>query len=122
MVVSGQAATTYDPGTMDHGKIYFWQIVAWDDNGARTTGPIWSFSTEQLIPRPPNIPDTPHGTMLAWVHRTYEFDTETIDPGGDQVYYKWDWGDGTFSDWIGPFNSGMEATATHSWSKKDVFV
>lgn len=32
--------------------------------------------------------------------------------------YKWDWGDGNQSDWLGPFDSGAQATAEKSWSVK----
>ena len=24
---------------------YYWQIVAWDSNGASTVGPLWDFTT-----------------------------------------------------------------------------
>lgn len=34
------------------------------------------------------------------------------------MYYLWDWGDGTFSDWIGPQNPSEITTASHSWDKK----
>lgn len=27
----------------------------------------------------------------------------------------WDWGDGTHSDWLGPYNSGDMASGNHSW-------
>ncbi|GAI41845.1 unnamed protein product, partial [marine sediment metagenome] len=39
------------------------------------------------------------------------------DSDGDQVYYKWDWGDGSYSDWLGPYASGDETSATHTWSQ-----
>jgi hypothetical protein len=29
----------------------------------------------------------------------------------------WDWGDGNFSAWLGPFDSGTIATTNYSWSK-----
>jgi PKD repeat protein len=33
------------------------------------------------------------------------------------LYYKWDWGDGTYSDWIGPANSGQTHVWYHDWSQ-----
>ena len=30
----------------------------------------------------------------------------------------WDWGDGTFSEWLGPYNSGEECIGKKSWSDK----
>ncbi len=42
--------TTYDPGTLDTLTTYYWQIIAWDNYGASTPGPIWQFTTEDAIP------------------------------------------------------------------------
>jgi hypothetical protein len=36
---------TYDPGILNGGTQYYWQIVAYDNYGAWTEGPIWSFTT-----------------------------------------------------------------------------
>lgn len=40
-----QTAVSYDPGTLSADTTYYWQIVAFDNRGASTSGPIWSFST-----------------------------------------------------------------------------
>lgn len=40
------------------------------------------------------------------------------DPEGDQTYYMIDWGDGTSSGWIGPFNSGEIVSISHVWSEE----
>ncbi len=45
LVSDDQAGTTYDPGTLDYNTIYYWKIVATDNNGASTTGSVWSFTT-----------------------------------------------------------------------------
>jgi len=39
----------------------------------------------------------------------------SIDPEGDQVYYKFSWGDNTESEWVGPYESGGECTASHKY-------
>jgi hypothetical protein len=51
----------------------------------------------------------------------YEYIVSTTDPEGEDVYYKIDWGDGTYSDWIGPNASGEEATVKHTWTSDATF-
>jgi uncharacterized protein (TIGR02145 family) len=45
-VSSGQTQTTYDPGALNHSTTYYWKILAHDDHGNGTPGPVWSFATE----------------------------------------------------------------------------
>jgi hypothetical protein len=35
-----------DPGTLDEGAYYYWQVVARDGRGAVTPGPVWRFATQ----------------------------------------------------------------------------
>jgi hypothetical protein len=69
----------------------------------------------------PNKPSAPAGPTMGTLETPYTYTTSTTDPDGDQVYYMWDWGDGTFSDWLGPYDSGEEASAEHSWDYSDNF-
>jgi hypothetical protein len=50
------------------------------------------------------------------VEQTYT--TSTTDLDGDNLCYIFDWGDGTNSGWLGPYNSGEEIQASHIWTKK----
>ena len=34
------------------------------------------------------------------------------------VYYQWDWGDGSTSQWLGPYNSGVEIETKHTWEDR----
>jgi hypothetical protein len=79
----------------------------------------WSAPLSIIIDLPPATPVTPSGPILCEVGVEYTYATSTTDPENDPVYYKWDWGDGTVSDWLGPFNSGVVVTALHSWSVGD---
>jgi hypothetical protein len=38
------------------------------------------------------------------------------DPENDQIYCLFDWGDGSSSGWLGPFNGGQTVTACHIWT------
>jgi hypothetical protein len=51
----------------------------------------------------------------------YHYNVSTIDPDGDNVSYFIDWGDNTSTGWIGPYASGAEVAASHSWSKKGTY-
>ncbi len=46
-LVNSQSATTYNPGTMEYGTTYYWQIMA-SDADTSITSPIWSFTTISL--------------------------------------------------------------------------
>jgi hypothetical protein len=40
----------------------------------------------------------------------------TTDEDDDDLFYFFDWDDGTDSGWVGPFSSGALATAKHIWT------
>jgi hypothetical protein len=58
-VVGNQTGTSYDPGTMSYSTLYYWKIVAWDEHGAKTSGPKWHFTTPSQPNHPPNAPNNP---------------------------------------------------------------
>ena len=47
--------------------------------------------------------------------------TKTI-LGHDQVWFWWDWDDGTNSGWVGPYNSGETACESHIWDAIGTYV
>ena len=67
---------------------------------------------------PPNKPSKPSGPTSGKAGTSYTYSTSTTDPDGDQVYYWFDWGDGTNSGWLGPYNSGQTVSASHTWSER----
>jgi hypothetical protein len=45
-VSANQSSEFYNPDPdLNYQTTYYWQIIAWDDKGASTAGPIWSFKT-----------------------------------------------------------------------------
>jgi hypothetical protein len=70
---------------------------------------------------PPAKPATPNGPASGEVGTEYTYTTSTTDPDGDKISYMFDWGDGTFSAWVGPLNSGATASAKKTWNSQGTF-
>jgi len=69
----------------------------------------------------PELPDiTGPSSSKINVNQTYT--THTTDPDGDNLYYIFDWGDGTNSGWLGPYNSGEKVQVSHIWTKKGQYI
>ena len=66
----------------------------------------------------PDKPLSPSGPSSGKSGEEHTYTTSTTDPDGDQVYYMWDWGDGSFSNWLGPYNSGEECSISHIWDDR----
>ncbi|MBN2065864.1 MAG: PKD domain-containing protein [Candidatus Thermoplasmatota archaeon] len=115
---SGTSITTShswtSPGT------YNIKVVAEDEHGAQS-----DFSLVKTITisgnNPPNKPATPTGPSNGKTGFSYTYATSSTDPDGDQVYYMFDWGDGTDTGWLGPYTSGQSASASHSWTSEGTF-
>jgi len=67
---------------------------------------------------PPQKPARPSGPNSGKPGVQYIYTTSTTDPDEDQIYYMWDWGDGNFSNWLGPYNSGETTSASYTWAQK----
>ena len=86
-------------------------VEAWQPFG----DPTLAIGEESLAPVKPDAPDGP-ASGAADVEHTYT--ASTTDSDGDKLYYLFDWGDGKFSGWVGPYNSGQTAQASHTWKEK----
>ena len=93
------------------------KVKAEDANGAQSG---WSSSLTVVISsganQPPNKP-TLTGPPSGKSGTQYTYESDATDPEQDQIYYWFDWGDGTNSDWLGPYNSGATVSAKHMWNK-----
>ena len=69
----------------------------------------------------PNKPARPFGGKKGNVGEVYVFSSYATDEDDDRLYYKWDFGDGTFSEWLGPYDSGEEVNVSHEWSKIGIY-
>jgi len=65
--------------------------------------------------QPPETPSKPSGPELGCNNVEYTYNTSTTDFTEDDLWYQFDWGDGTNST-VGPFSSGANASACHNWT------
>jgi len=63
---------------------------------------------------PPNIPEI-QGQKNGKSGNSYPYYFSTTDPEENNIFYYIDWGDGTNSDWYGPYKSGDEKSLSHNW-------
>jgi len=69
----------------------------------------------------PYPPEKPSGQTIGRPNTLYNYSTNTTDPENDQIYYKWDFGDNTTTEWLGPYDSGETCTISHSWVENGVY-
>jgi len=66
----------------------------------------------------PEKSEKPNGKIKGKIGEEYNYSTISFDQNGDNLYYKWDWGD-EISDWIGPLHSNETCHVKHIWYNED---
>jgi hypothetical protein len=79
---------------------------------------VWLIKISDGNNQCPNKPSCPNGPANGKIGEEYPYTSSSIDQDGDNVYLLFDWADGTNSGWLGPYNSGEECTAFHTWTSK----
>lgn len=74
----------------------------------------WIYNVSTIPPNKPNITGPTNGKTDS----NYTYITSTTDADGDLVYYMWNWGDDSSTDWVGPYESGEVCTRSHMWAEK----
>ena len=124
-VVANQSALSYDPGTMGYLTRYYWKIVAWDNHGASTGGPLWHFTTTSSSggggsgggsQNKPPIAD-PKGPYYGVVNTSIQFTgTGSYDPDGFIVQYDWQFFSGD------TWHDNISATPTHTYNAPGIYT
>lgn len=64
---------------------------------------------------PPDAPVKPVGPTLVEAGTVYLYNSSAVDPDGDQVRLRFDWGDGSLSAWSELVASNTSVSASHAW-------
>jgi polar amino acid transport system substrate-binding protein len=85
LVSDNQRGTTYDPGTLSANTHYYWQIVAEDEHGETTDGPVWDFTTgaDEPLPLQVNVATYAHFPPFEYIdldtNEIIGFDIDLLD-------------------------------------------
>ena len=71
--------------------------------------------------QPPDKPSIPNGPPSGKIFVELTYTSSANDPESEQVYYWFEWGDGSNSGWIGPYNSGQTGSASHKWTSQGTY-
>ena len=112
-----------DPWTNNHGRAY-----ALSAGGASGAGwPMFRHDSRHSAcfttssNQPPTMGSI-EGPFYGKVGVNYTFCITVTDPELDNIYCLWDWGDGTNSGWLGPYQSGEVICATHAWIQEGMYL
>ncbi|MBS3778371.1 MAG: hypothetical protein KGY50_03655 [Candidatus Thermoplasmatota archaeon] len=122
LMVSNTSETSYQPSKMNITTVYYWCVVAWDEWNHSTSSMLWNFKTSIYNNSPPQKPIRPTGPTVGKPGVSYSYATMSVDSNGEPVFYKFDWDDGSVSDWIGPYDSGQTITLSHVWDDKGSYA
>jgi hypothetical protein len=117
-IASDLQMPNFKPNTLDNFTQYYWYVVAKDENGAITPGPLWTFTTNDCEHDPPHKPSGP--SRVRNRHR-YEYNTKTKNQNHGGYYYNFSWGDGNNTGWLGPYQHNERVRAEHQWEKPGMY-
>lgn len=65
--------------------------------------------------QPPSSPMKPIGPAFIELGVTYVYNTSAVDPDGDRVRLRFDWGDGSVSNWTEFVSSNAQVSMSYTW-------
>lgn len=91
--------------------------------------PFWAYFSDEAIAvtlgggqnNPPSVP-TIEGPTEGTAGISYTYTFSSTDPEGDDIYYCINWSDDSGEVCIGPYASGEEVTASHTWSLPGTYL
>jgi carboxypeptidase T len=77
---------------------------------------------ESIIDNSPPMKPTIQGNQRGRAGEPYTYSIVTTDPEQNDIYYYVSWGDGTVTEWMGPYASGEEITLDHIWDAEQTYT
>ncbi|MFW6121389.1 MAG: PKD domain-containing protein [Petrotogales bacterium] len=125
--ISGLAySTTYNwfvnatDGTYWTNRSYSFTTKSASSPGQPVSSPSNEQSSAPEQNNPPETPVKPSGPTSIEVGVEYQYSSSTFDVDGDQIRYKFDWGDG-HSNWSEFVASNNSLAMSHSWSSVSTY-
>ncbi len=103
----------------DEAGNYTLTLVVTDSQGKIATDKTWVLILSSNSP-----PSKPYieGRHRGRYGYEYAYAFYSTDPENDSIWYYVDWGDGTNTGWIGPYNSGEKVIRWHTWNEPGDYV
>lgn len=127
IVATGISTTSYVPSpVLANSTIYYWQIrsyINWSSQGQSgtvfTDGPVWSFTTEPLVPPPPPPNQPPVAGITSDISAgvgpiTVTATLTSSDPDGSVASGVLNWGDGSTP--VNIATPGASITRSHTYA------
>jgi len=111
-VASNQSETTYDPGILEYNTTYYWQIIAWNEQGEPAEGPIWHFTTELGLPSVETLNANPVGKTNATLHG------KILEDGGEQCQIRFRYRESGETNWTYPSDWHGSYSANDTFSEE----
>ena len=121
-----------DYGNWQFGKGQAWSkdnmapMINWDTSSQTFRGTIQCcllFGDPAQIFRSPHPsqaplkPAKPSGPIQGVWNKEYSYTSSTTEPDNEQIFYLFNWDDGSNSGWLGPYTSGQTVTGSHTWTE-----
>jgi len=106
--------TTYNISDLQEGKSYYFAVTAYSMDNYESDYSEELAYIDGTPNNSPHTPSTPNSPSSGYPQTSYSFSTSAIDPDGDSIELRFNWGDGTTSGW-------GASSQSHTWSAAGTF-